>query len=483
MFDYQIANPPYGKDWKRDQEAVEEEHERGFSGRFGAGLPRISDGQLLFLQHMLAHMKPVDEGGSRVAIIMNGSPLFTGDAGSGESEIRRWILENDWLEALIALPEQLFYNTGIATYVWVLTNRKAPERKGKVQLIDATSFWTPMRRKSLGDKRREKPTTGKQDISRSSLSSRRRRCQEGWQAGGVCQQDFPDDALRFSENHGGASAKVEFPSHPRAHRAARRRIRLPKSRREQEEKSERESQGGSGRQERAGSNPKNAYHAANHVIQGSTPHSKAALEKAAKSSRSQATCARSQSHSFGPFGTRRNRRDLPRPRRNPEPDPELRDTENVPLSERIESYFEREVKPYVPDAWINTAVRDEKDSKVGKVGYEINFNRYFYKYTPPRPLEEIESDIKAVEKDVLADVARGGGLNCSESLKFPVRRWNARYLRYKDSGQVARSDSRRLGSGRSESSTRQRIAEDRALSVGDEQIGWQGEWKSQLSLR
>ncbi len=154
-FDYQIANPPYGKDWKRDEEAVKAEAENP-SGRFGAGTPRISDGQLLFLQHMLSHMKPTEEGGSRVAIIMNGSPLFTGDAGSGESEIRRWILENDWLEALVALPEQLFYNTGIATYVWVLSNRKAKERQGKVQLIDATSFWTPMR-KSLGDKRREIP--------------------------------------------------------------------------------------------------------------------------------------------------------------------------------------------------------------------------------------------------------------------------------------------------------------------------------------
>ena len=137
-FDYLIANPPYGKDWKRDEDAVRAEHERGAAGRFGPGLPRISDGQILFLLHMLAHAKEPKEGGSRIAIIMNGSPLFTGDAGSGESEIRRLILENDLLEALIALPEQLFYNTGIATYVWVVTNRKAPERKGKVQLIDAT---------------------------------------------------------------------------------------------------------------------------------------------------------------------------------------------------------------------------------------------------------------------------------------------------------------------------------------------------------
>src|SRR5438309_6293606 len=162
-FDYLIANPPYGKDWKRDEEAVSAEHERGVAGRFGPGLPRISDGQLLFLLHMLSHAKSPNEGGSRVAIIMNGSPLFTGDAGSGESEIRRWILENDWLEALIALPEQLFYNTGIATYVWVLTNRKARHRKGKVQLINATTFWTQMRR-SLGNKRRKIPHERAQQI-------------------------------------------------------------------------------------------------------------------------------------------------------------------------------------------------------------------------------------------------------------------------------------------------------------------------------
>jgi len=160
-FDYQLANPPYGKDWKMDQAAVEREAERGYAGRFGAGTPRISDGQLLFLQHMLNRMQlpsPPGTGaggeGGRVAIVMNGSPLFTGDAGSGESEIRRWILENDWLEAIIALPEQLFYNTGIATYVWVLSNRKAAQRKGRVQLIDASDLWRPMR-KSLGDKRRE----------------------------------------------------------------------------------------------------------------------------------------------------------------------------------------------------------------------------------------------------------------------------------------------------------------------------------------
>src|SRR5206468_7995671 len=161
-FDYLIANPPYGKDWKRDEEAVTAEHERGAAGRFGPGLPRISDGQLLFLLHMLAHAKDSKDGGSRIAIIMNGSPLFTGDAGSGESEIRRFILENDLLEALIALPEQLFYNTGIATYVWVVTNRKEPKRCGKVQLVDATSFWIPQ--KNQGAKRREIPLEKAREI-------------------------------------------------------------------------------------------------------------------------------------------------------------------------------------------------------------------------------------------------------------------------------------------------------------------------------
>ena len=162
-FDYLIANPPYGKDWKRDKSAVEAEHERGAAGRFAPGLPRISDGQTLFLLHMLAHAEAPAQGGARIAIIMNGSPLFTGDAGGGESEIRRYILEHDLLEALVALPEQLFYNTGIATYVWLLTNRKAPERRGKVQLIDATSFWSPMRR-SLGDKRRLIPPEKATDV-------------------------------------------------------------------------------------------------------------------------------------------------------------------------------------------------------------------------------------------------------------------------------------------------------------------------------
>ena len=216
-FDYMIANPPYGKDWKRDQEAVRAEHDRGAAGRFGPGLPRISDGQLLFLLHMLAHAKDPAGGGSRIAIIMNGSPLFTGDAGSGESEIRRWILENDWLEALIALPEQLFYNTGIATYVWVLTNRKRPERRGKVQLIDATAFWILLR-KSLGAKRRQVPFERKQDILRLLAhfedGATRRVVQDGEEREAVVSRVYPTTHFGFRKITVERPLRLDFQASP-----------------------------------------------------------------------------------------------------------------------------------------------------------------------------------------------------------------------------------------------------------------------------
>ena len=216
-FDYMIANPPYGKDWKRDQDAVRAEHDRGDAGRFGAGLPRISDGQLLFLLHMLAHSKERAQGGSRVAIIMNGSPLFTGDAGSGESEIRRWILENDLLEALIALPEQLFYNTGIATYVWVLTNRKRPERAGRVQLIDATSFWVPLR-KSLGAKRREVPVERKEEIlgllAEFEDGATRKIVQDGEERELVVSRIYPTTHFGFRKITVECPLKLDFQASP-----------------------------------------------------------------------------------------------------------------------------------------------------------------------------------------------------------------------------------------------------------------------------
>ena len=202
-FDYLLTNPPFGKEWKMDQTAVEAEADRGYAGRFGAGLPRISDGQLLFLQHLLSRMKEPSEGGSRVAIVMNGSPLFTGDAGSGESEIRRWVLENDWLEAIVAMPEQLFYNTGIPTYVWVLTNRKPKNRKNKVQLIDATAIWTPMR-KSLGDKRREISPDQIVEITRMFECFKEN----------AAVPYFQDQRLRLPQDHRGTSATAQLPGQP-----------------------------------------------------------------------------------------------------------------------------------------------------------------------------------------------------------------------------------------------------------------------------
>ncbi len=409
-FDYLIANPPYGKDWKRDEDAVRAEYERGPAGRFAPGLPRISDGQLLFLLHMLAHAKEPKEGGSRIAIIMNGSPLFTGDAGSGESEIRRFVLENDLLEALIALPEQLFYNTGIATYVWVVTNRKARERRGKVQLVDATSFWVPMR-KSLGDKRREIPLDRAQAILK-------------------ILDGFKDGDTRTVARNGRAEEVVVSKIFPTTHFGFRkitveRPLRLnfqatPERIQRLEEEpgflalAQSKKKGAAGANEQAeGRAQQEAIRKLLRMLPGtlfrdrdefervleaavrkagmkvSAPVTKAILSALSERDETAAICRDKQG--------------------NPEPDPELRDTESVPLVERVEAFFEREVKPHVPDAWIDTQKRDPKDGKVGLVGYEINFNRYFYRYTPPRPLEEIEADIRGIEQDILRMLAEVTG--------------------------------------------------------------------------
>jgi len=388
-FDYLIANPPYGKDWKRDEAEVEAEHEKGESGRFGAGLPRISDGQLLFLQHMLFHMKKPGEGGSRVAIIMNGSPLFTGDAGSGESEIRRWILENDWLEALVALPEQLFYNTGIATYVWVLTNRKAAARKGKVQLIDATTFWSPMR-KSLGDKRREIPVEKAKEIL-----SLHRKFEEG-----------EHSRIFSTTNFGYRKITVERPLRLNFEASAERIARLEQEsafaalatskKKEAKAKAKDEAEG-----RRLQAQIKGMLQTLPSGVHKDREKFLAALHASAKKAGLKLS-APIQKATLSALSERDETAEICRDGDgNPEPDAELRDTENVPLGEPVEEYFAREVKPYVADAWIDAGRRDRKDGEVGVVGYEINFNRYFYKYEPPRPLEEIEADIKAVEQDIL----------------------------------------------------------------------------------
>jgi len=418
-FDYLIANPPYGKDWKRDEDAVRKEHERGASGRFGAGLPRISDGQLLFLLHMLAHAKDPKEGGSRIAIIMNGSPLFTGDAGSGESEIRRYILENDLLEALIALPEQLFYNTGIATYVWVVTNRKAPARRGKVQLIDASHFdqdtkrglFSNLMRKSLGDKRREIPLERAQDILKILADFKdgetRRITKDGKEEEFIVSKIFPTTHFGFRK------ITVERPLRLNFHATPERIARLEEERGFQA-LAQSKKKGAAGAKEQAEGRAlqeairKLVKALPDRVFKDREEFEQAldrAIEKAklkipspARKAILSALSERDESASIC--------RDA---NGNPEPDPELRDSESVPLSETVEAFFEREVKPHVPDAWIDTTRRDEKDGEVGIVGYEINFNRYFYRYKPPRPLEEIEADIRNIEKDILAMLAEVTG--------------------------------------------------------------------------
>ena len=402
-FDYMIANPPYGKDWKLDQDAVRDEHDRGATGRFGPGLPRISDGQLLFLLHMLAHAKDPARGGSRIAIIMNGSPLFTGDAGSGESEIRRWILENDWLEALIALPEQLFYNTGIATYVWVLTDRKRPERRGRVQLIDATAFWELLR-KSLGAKRRQVPFERKQDILRLLADfedgATCRVVRDGEEREAVVSRIYPTTHFGFRKITVERPLRLDFQATPeRIARLGEERafINLAVSRKRGPGKSADEA---AGREQQA------AIRAVLRNLPERLFLDRAVFEKELARTARQAKlklAAPVRKAILSALSERNEKAEICRDREGrPESDPELRDTENVPLLEDVDRFFEREVKPHVPDAWIDTTRCDPQDGKVGLVGYEINFNRYFYQYRPPRPLEEIEADIQQVEKEILS---------------------------------------------------------------------------------
>ena len=401
-FDYLIANPPYGKDWKRDERAVRSEHERGAAGRFGPGLPRISDGQLLFLLHMLARAKDPKEGGSRIAIIMNGSPLFTGDAGSGESEIRRHIFENDLLEALIALPEQLFYNTGIATYVWLLTNRKTQARRGRVQLIDASSFWTPMPR-SLGDKRRQIPPDKAADVIRILRDFRDGELRVVDRAG---KQEEAVVSRVFATTHFGfRRVTVERPLRLNFQASPERIARLREERAFQNlTKSKKrgyaaDQEAAQGRRLQASIlellnglpdtsvSDRRAFEdtlddaAKRAGIKLSAPLRKAVLNALAKRDENAAICRDRDGQ--------------------PEPDSELRDTERVPLAEDVGAFFEREVQPHVPDAWIDESRRDPKDKQVGMVGYEINFNRYFYRYSPPRPLADIEADIQDIEADIV----------------------------------------------------------------------------------
>jgi type I restriction enzyme M protein len=378
-----LANPPFGVEWKPEANFIKKEHEeQGFGGRFGAGLPRINDGSLLFLQHMIGKMKDKKEGGTRLAIVFNGSPLFTGAAGSGESEIRRWIVENDWLEAIVALPDQLFYNTGIYTYLWIVTNRKATERRGKIQLIDGTTFFKKMR-KSLGNKRHEVCEDQRDEITRLYGGFRR-----GKHVRIFDNQDFGYRRITVER-----PLRLNFAvSEERLARVkdANAFVNLATSKKRKNTKAA------------------EAEIAAGKALQGSildalTTLSNQGVVKNRETFMGQIKSAFESAKIKVPatllkailmaLAERDETADICIDvKGNPEPDPELRDYENVPLKEDVDAYMQREVFPHVPGAWI--------DESKTKIGYEINFNRYFYKYTPPRPLEEIEADLKKIEKDI-----------------------------------------------------------------------------------
>lgn len=299
-FDYMLSNPPFGVEWKKIKSVIEKEHrQEGFNGRFGPGLPRVSDGSLLFLMHLISKMRPAKDGGSRFGIVLNGSPLFTGNAGSGESEIRRYVLENDLLEAIIALPTDMFYNTGISTYVWIVTNRKPEYRKGKVQLIDASGMWEKMR-KSLGSKRKQLSDEHITEITRLFGEAKE-----------VSVDGVPISRVFGNNDFGYQTITVERPLRD---------------------------------------------------VEGNVLKETRGKKKG-----------------------------------QPKPDTALRDTEDVPLHEDIDKYFEREVLPHVPDAWI--------DYDKTKIGYEIPFNRHFYVFKPPRDLEEIDTDLKVVTNRIVQMIA------------------------------------------------------------------------------
>lgn len=380
-FDYLLANPPFGVEWKKVKEEVEYEHSSlGDAYRFGAGLPRINDGSLLFLQHMISKMKPVDVnggGGSRIAIVFNGSPLFTGAAESGESNIRRWILENDLLEAIVALPDQLFYNTGISTYFWILTNRKDADHKGKVVLLDARDQWQKMR-KSLGDKRKElgDGTNGRPD----HIGDITRLYAEAAQVAKDPEHPLHGKVKVFAnEDFGYQRITVERPLKLRFEVTEETLAALaeakPVARLERSEEfvAAMRTLLGSSWKERAEAfiALKDAVVAAGMTWPSGAPFTKALREA---------------------IGVRDPEGEFQKVKGTAEPDADLRDYENVPLGENVEEYLKREVLPHVPDAWI--------DHTKTKIGYEIPFTRHFYVYKPPRPLAEIDAELKSLEAEI-----------------------------------------------------------------------------------
>ena len=365
-FDFMLSNPPFGVEWKKVQKQVRDEHsKRGFAGRFGPGLPRVSDGSLLFLMHLVSKMRDAREGGSRIGIILNGSPLFTGGAGSGESEIRRHLMQYDLVEAIVALPTDMFYNTGIATYVWVLCNNKPVHRKGKVQLIDGTEHFSKMR-KSLGSKR--------QFVSDEQITDLVRLY--------GCFEESAKSKIFSTEAFGYRRITVERPLRL-SFQVTEERIdavldekaiqKLDRERRERMVSSLRDMDSS--------------------VVYKNREQFTRELKKTL--GQRQLTFGAAEMKALvSALGVRDPESEVCMTKGKPEADTDLRDYENVPLGESVYEYFEREVKPHVPDAWIDESKVDARDGNVGVVGYEIPFNRHFYVFTPPRPLEEIDRDLK-----------------------------------------------------------------------------------------
>ncbi len=331
-FDYMLSNPPYGVEWKKVEKVVRKEHEeKGFAGRFGPGLPRVSDGSMLFLMHLVSKMRPAQDGGSRIGIVLNGSPLFTGGAGSGESEIRRYLLENDLVEGIVGLPTDMFYNTGIATYIWILTNRKKAHRKGKVQLIDASGFWQRMR-KSLGSKRKELSDEHIDDITKLFGNFEEARLAIGLTEDG---KELAKAIVYEGQNDSDTMVMGLVAADKVKHAPLSRIL------------------------------PNEAFGYRTITVE------RPLLDEAGKPV-------------LGTKGKAKGK---------VQPDTALRDTENVPLGEEVETYFKREVLPHVPDAWI--------DHEKTKVGYEIPFNRHFYVFEAPRPLEAIDADLQKVSANIM----------------------------------------------------------------------------------
>lgn len=365
-FDFMLSNPPFGVEWKKVQKQITDEYKhKGFNGRFGPGLPRVSDGSLLFLLHLVSKMRDPRDGGSRIGIILNGSPLFTGGAGSGESEIRRYLLQNDLVEAIVALPNDMFYNTGIATYVWILSNHKVAERRGKVQLIDGSQHFAKMR-KSLGSKR--------QYITDEQISELVRLY--GTFEETAQSKIFPIDAFGYRR------ITVERPLRLNFQTSAERIEKVLEERAIQKLDQSAQQQLTDALQsldasvlhlnrEQFTKLLKKAL--TQHEINLSAPELKAVLNA---------------------LSERDPEADICKSKGKPEVDTSLRDNENVPLGESVQAYFEREVKPHVADAWIDESKTDALDGEIGIVGFEIPFNRHFYVFQPPRPLADIDRDLK-----------------------------------------------------------------------------------------